>query len=128
MWQLLIVLTVVGNLVSIAVSIFSTFRRSPPLDKELGEYVRKEDCTRMMTEHDVKRSAIYSTYNQRFTDGEREFRELQRSLGRIEATSEATGKAIAALSDRLDSTTTETTNRIEHLANRIDALRTQPLT
>lgn len=125
LWQLIIVLTAVGNVVSVAVSIFSTLRRSPPLDKELNNYVLKSDCTRMMERQDSKRGEIYSTFNGRLAEGDREFRDLQRAIGRIEATSEATSKSVAAVNDRLDAITTETNQRFETLSTRIDTVLEQ---
>ena len=125
LWQLIIVLTAVGNLVTMAVTIFTSTRRSPPLDKELSEYVRKVDCTRMMERQDNKRGEIYATFNGRMAEGDREFRDLQRAIGRIESTSEATSKAVAAVNTRLDTFTSETNTRIESMSSRIDTVLAQ---
>lgn len=125
LWQLIIVLTAVGNLVTMAVTIFTSTRRSPPLDKELSEYVRKVDCTRMMERQDNKRGEIYSTFNTRLAEGDREFRDLQRAIGRIEATSEATSKSVAAVNDRLDAFTAEVNSRFESLSTRVDTVLEQ---
>jgi chromosome segregation ATPase len=119
-WKLVAVGSVFVNLLVGIVTVYSAFRRNPPIEKALasieakiadtenyfrellGSYVLKTDCTRMMEHSEQKRKEIYETFNPRLTQGDHEFKDLQRSMGRLEGKTDDLAKRFDSLTDRID--------------------------
>jgi E3 ubiquitin-protein ligase DOA10 len=71
-------------LVACVLGLVALFRRRPSLDRELSGMVSHDACARFRAAADARRSEEISSIETRLEDGNRLFRALERSIGRLE--------------------------------------------
>lgn len=96
LWQLIIVLTAVGNLAGIGIAIWAAFKRTPPIPEELyKDFLSKADhsisCAYVrgnlaaLDKHNTDtHTAIFSQIKQNQESIQDDFKLLERGLGRVE--------------------------------------------